>query len=87
MGNWWGVIAPKGVPKDRMEVLDRAFAKAVKSPQYLELMRNNKMGSDFVGSAQFSKFYQQDADVVIKLHENHRSISQSRHSGERRIQG
>ena len=65
MGNWWGVIAPKGVPKDRMEILDRAFAKAVKSPQYLELMKNNKMGSDFVGSAEFRKFYLKDAEVVI----------------------
>ena len=65
MGNWWGVIAPRGVPKDRLEILDKAFAKAVKSPQYLELMRNNKMGSDFVGSAEFRKFYLKDAEVVI----------------------
>lgn len=65
MGNWRGVMAPKGVPKERLEILERAFAKIVKTPQYNEFMKNNKMTNDFMGFSEFKKVYFEDAEEII----------------------
>lgn len=35
---WWGLIAPKGVPADRMSVLEEAFRKAADSPAYRDAL-------------------------------------------------
>jgi tripartite-type tricarboxylate transporter receptor subunit TctC len=35
---WWGMIAPNGVPEDRMERLRTVFLDAARSPKFRELV-------------------------------------------------
>jgi tripartite-type tricarboxylate transporter receptor subunit TctC len=35
---WWGLIAPKGVPADRLAVITKAFTEAANGPRFKEVM-------------------------------------------------
>jgi tripartite-type tricarboxylate transporter receptor subunit TctC len=35
---WWGLIAPKGVPADRLAVITKAFTDAARDPRFKEVM-------------------------------------------------
>ena len=57
---WRGVIAPKGIPADRLKKIEEAYSKAAKSEKFQEFMR--KQGGLAVGStsADFAKTVEQD---------------------------
>jgi len=57
MSNWRGVVAPKGVPKDRIAILAKAFEKAVKDPKYVNFMKQKKLISVFKDADDFRKFF------------------------------
>lgn len=42
---WWAMIAPKGIPQDRLAILTKAFTQAAEEPRFKELME--KQGAIF----------------------------------------
>ena len=53
---WRGITAPKGTPKEIVDVLEAAIAKVNKSEEFLEFMKNRGYGVRWLGSADFAKF-------------------------------
>ena len=67
IGIWRGVGAPKGTPQDRLEILEKAFLKAVQTPEWIQLMQRLKLENNFQGMAEFRKVYYRDAEVLEPL--------------------
>ncbi len=67
MGNWRGLAAPKGVPKERMDIIEKSFAKAVQTPKYQEFMKANRLTNDFEGSAEWAKHYIKDGEAMLAI--------------------
>jgi tripartite-type tricarboxylate transporter receptor subunit TctC len=67
MGNWRGLAAPKGVPKERIDIIEKSFAKAVQSPKYQEFMKSNRLTNDFEGSADWGKHYLKDGEAMLEI--------------------
>lgn len=61
-GAWRGIAAPKGTPKEIVEVLEKAVAKVVKSAAFIEFMENRGFGVNYLNAADFAKALAQ-ADV------------------------
>jgi len=64
---WRGLGGPKGIPRDRIEILEKAFAKTVQDPAYKEMMKRIMLEDNFMGTADFRKMYFRDADVLIPI--------------------
>ncbi len=54
-GAWRGIAAPKGTPKEIVEVLEKAVAKVVKSAEFIEFMENRGFGISYLNAADFAK--------------------------------
>jgi len=54
-GSWRGIAAPKGTPREIIEVLERAVTKVVKSDEFIEFMENRGFGIRFLSAADFAK--------------------------------
>ena len=67
VGNWRGIIAPKGTPADRIAVLAAAFEKVSKRPEYADFLQKNKLTNDFRGTEEFRRRYAADAEVILKV--------------------
>jgi tripartite-type tricarboxylate transporter receptor subunit TctC len=65
MGNWSGMVAPKGTPKERIQVLEKAFANAAQNPQYIEFLKKNRVTNDFAGTEETRKYYFQTAETML----------------------
>ena len=63
MGSWRGLIAPKGIPKERMERIE----KAVQNPKYQEFMKINRLTNDFEGTEELKKHYFKDSNTLIAI--------------------
>lgn len=65
MANWRGVVTPKGVDKEKIAVLDAAFAKAVKDQKYIDFMKKQKLLSVFIGHAEFKDIYFKTGETLL----------------------
>ncbi len=50
---WWGLIAPKGLPADRVTILENAFRKAMDSPKFKSALAALGATSDGLGPQEF----------------------------------
>jgi|Deesub1362A_J573_1020465.scaffolds.fasta_scaffold00055_126 tripartite-type tricarboxylate transporter receptor subunit TctC len=53
---WRGIAAPKGTPKEIVEILEKAIAKVHKSKEFRDFMKNRGFGIRWMDSATFAKF-------------------------------
>jgi tripartite-type tricarboxylate transporter receptor subunit TctC len=54
-GAWRGIAAPKGTPKEIIEVLEKAVAKVVKSEEFVKFMKNRGFGIYYLNTEDFAK--------------------------------
>ena len=54
-GAWRGIAAPKGTPKEIVEVLEKAVTKVVKSAEFIEFMGNRGFGIYYLNAADFAE--------------------------------
>ena len=52
---WHGIVGPKGIPRDRIAILEKAFAQAAKSDKFRQLMEAKGVTVDGSGAAEFRK--------------------------------
>ena len=64
---WRGMAAPKGVPKERLEFLEKAFLKAMDHPRYQDLLKKLMLPNNFQGNAEFRKMYFGEAEVLLPM--------------------
>ena len=66
-----GVGGPKGLPREIVAKLERAFAQAVKDPAYLDLIRKLALMEDYRPSQEFSRFvpesYNAHGELIKKI--------------------
>lgn len=67
MALWRGLIAPKGLAKEKIAVLEKAFAQATRDPEYVEFMKKRNFSNDFVSHAEFSKEYYREGKELVEL--------------------
>jgi putative tricarboxylic transport membrane protein len=70
MGNWVGVIAPKGTPKADIKVLADAFQKAIESPAWKQFATKQKIETDFDSGASLSKLYLEKGSAMVSFLKN-----------------
>ena len=64
---WRGVVAPKGISKDKIAILEEAFRKATSDPEYVEFMKTRKFANTFVPHAEFAKAYYEEGKTLTAL--------------------
>lgn len=68
---WHGIIGPKDIPPDRIAILEKAFAQAVKSDKFRQFMEAKGVTVDGRGAAGFRKLidteYKAMGEVVTSL--------------------
>jgi len=64
---WRGIIAPKGMDKARVAILEKAFEQSTKDRGYIEFMKKNRFTNDFMGTAAFTKAYFEEGELLIGL--------------------
>lgn len=42
-GGWWGIAAPKDIPQEALDALDKAYAAAVESPKFKDFLKQQYM--------------------------------------------
>ncbi|MEK7877789.1 MAG: tripartite tricarboxylate transporter substrate binding protein, partial [Pseudomonadota bacterium] len=52
---WHGIVGPKGIPPDRVAILEKAFAQAAKSGKFRQLMEARGVTVEGSGAAEFRK--------------------------------
>ena len=52
---WHGIVGPKGIPPDRVAILEKAFAQAAKSDKFRQLMEAKGVTVEGSGAAEFRK--------------------------------
>jgi tripartite-type tricarboxylate transporter receptor subunit TctC len=58
--SYLGVYGPKGLPKHAVAKLEDAFSKAAKDPKFIEAMKANAMGVNYMNSADTEKNIRED---------------------------
>ena len=68
---WHGIVGPKGIPPDRVAILEKAFARAAKSDKFRQLMEAKGVTIEGSGAAEFRKLidteYKAMGEVVTSL--------------------
>ena len=64
---WRGLIAPKGMAKEKIAILEKALEKATQDPQYEEFMKKRQFSNDFMSNAEFSKKYYEEGEELMAL--------------------
>ena len=54
-GAWRGIAAPKGTPKEIVEVLEKAVTSVVKSAEFIKFMENRGFGIYYLNAVDFAK--------------------------------
>jgi tripartite-type tricarboxylate transporter receptor subunit TctC len=62
-----GVIGPKGMPKPIVAKLADAFTKAMKEPEFLEIMKKFDMPSFYANTEDYTKYLKGDFENIEKL--------------------
>ena len=63
------VGVPKGTPKERIEILEKACLKAIQNPDYQDLLKRLRISNKFQGTTEFRKTYSQTAELVVPIME------------------
>jgi tripartite-type tricarboxylate transporter receptor subunit TctC len=68
---WRGIIAPKGVPAERVAALEKAFRQATQHPKFLEFEASRSEAAVGSSAAEFAKLiraeYEANAEVIKRL--------------------
>jgi tripartite-type tricarboxylate transporter receptor subunit TctC len=56
IGAWRGIVVPKGTPAEIVSRLEQAIAKGVKTPEFVEFMKNRGYGVLYKPSKEFAQF-------------------------------
>jgi tripartite-type tricarboxylate transporter receptor subunit TctC len=59
-GSWRGIVAPLGTPRDRIQLLNQAFKKALESEFIEAFCRKTGMTSDYLGPEDFRRFMEEE---------------------------
>lgn len=62
-----GFAAPKGTPKDRINIIAEAFKKACEEPEYLSEMAKQGLPVKYLGPEDFGKLIQYEYDIYTVL--------------------
>lgn len=61
---WWGYLAPKGTPPERIRILADAIRAAADMPAFRDMARRNFWVTDFYGPAEFAAYIQRQEEVL-----------------------
>jgi tripartite-type tricarboxylate transporter receptor subunit TctC len=61
-GSWRGIVAPQGTPADRIELLSKAFQKAIESDFIKSFSKESGMISDYLGPEDFRVFMEEEEE-------------------------
>lgn len=64
---WRGIIAPKGVPADRLAILEKAFTEAAKSERFRTFMSARGEDTRGSGAADFRKLIETEHEALGKV--------------------
>lgn len=64
---WHAIIAPKGVPPERIAVVQRAFREAASQPRYVEFLRSNGETAPLKTGAELAKLWTDEAAAMASL--------------------
>lgn len=67
MGNWRGVVGPKGLPAPQVAYWDRLFSEMVKSAEWQEALARYQWDSFYLGAADTVKFLQEENKTLATL--------------------
>jgi tripartite-type tricarboxylate transporter receptor subunit TctC len=67
VGNWSGIMAPAGVPEDRIKIIADAFEKVTKRDEYIQFLEKNRLNNDYRGYEEFKEAYYKDAELMIGI--------------------
>jgi tripartite-type tricarboxylate transporter receptor subunit TctC len=67
LGPLFGVIAPKGLPQERIKILEAACAKGVQSEKYVEIQNNFGNEIRYLNAEDFSKLIEKEDAFYHKL--------------------
>lgn len=67
VGPWRGIAVPKDTPDEIVKVLEEAFMKAAKEPEFVEFMNNNGLGIVIKDSEGFGKVMKESHDSFGEL--------------------
>ena len=68
---WHGIVGPKGIPADRIAILEKAFTQAAKSDKFRQSMESRGVTAEGGGAAEFRRLidteYKAMGEVVVSL--------------------
>ena len=67
LSTWYGYVAPKGTPKERIKVIHDGFKKGIDSPEYQTKMKELAAGIRYLNSEDFGRFLEQQDSQWLKL--------------------
>lgn len=60
--HWRGILTKKGVPDDRLAVIQKAFEEGLKDPVWTNYIKKHEQTQNFVGGKEFSKIFMQGVE-------------------------
>lgn len=64
---WRGIVAPKGISKEKVAILEKAFRRATQDPKYVAFMKKAKFSNDFMPTNEFREAYFKEGRELIAL--------------------
>lgn len=64
---WWGMLAPRGVPADRMAALNAAFAAAWRSERFQEQLRRSGVTPQFRDAAGMAALIREESAALARV--------------------
>jgi len=66
-GTWRGIGAPKDTPDEIIDILGKAFDKAMESPEFKDFMQKGAMTIHPLGAQEFTNFVEEDIKLLGQL--------------------
>lgn len=66
-GTWFGFAAPKGVDKEKIQILEAAVKEAIESPEVIETFNKSKIVIEYKGSGSLDKVIAKEYTDLAKL--------------------
>jgi len=60
--HWRGILTKKGVPEERLAVLEKAFQEGLKDPLWINYIKKHEQTQNFYGRKEFSKMFMQGVE-------------------------
>lgn len=64
---WRAIVGPAGLSADIVKVLDAAIGKVMSNPEFLKEAQAAGVFTDYMGAAEFAKFYEENHQLYKKL--------------------